>query len=215
MAQRSDAELLAAVSTDTAAFGLFYRRNLPAVAGYFMARTRDPGLSADLTAETFAAALAASHRYRPDSPATSWLYLTARRTLIQSLRGGQVDSRRRRALGMSPTPLTDEDVEHIRLIWSSQEHSPLALLEDLPPQVREVLSAPIARGPRRVIGFELRRSELVLCGWPEGSTHGFFDQTERKLMDATARGAHLPWRHRTRWRSPLGIRVHQREGSAC
>src|SRR5215218_648685 len=51
----SDAELLSA--TDTRSFELFYRRNFEALLGFFARRTRDPELAADLTAETFAAAL--------------------------------------------------------------------------------------------------------------------------------------------------------------
>ena len=52
-----DDELLA--GHDVASFALFYRRHVDAMLGFFSRRTRDAELAADLTAETFAAALAA------------------------------------------------------------------------------------------------------------------------------------------------------------
>ena len=45
------------LSADPEDFGVFYDRHVHAVIGYFSRRTRDPELAADLTAETFAAAL--------------------------------------------------------------------------------------------------------------------------------------------------------------
>src|SRR3954452_21866183 len=65
MDDRTDTELLCA--PDTRSFELFYRRHFEAVLGFFARRTRDAELSADLTAETFAAALAGRRRFRPDS----------------------------------------------------------------------------------------------------------------------------------------------------
>ena len=73
MRDPSDAELLSA--GDTASFEHFYRRHFEAVLGFFARRTRDPELAADLTAETFAAALTARRRYRPQKgSAGAWLY---------------------------------------------------------------------------------------------------------------------------------------------
>jgi hypothetical protein len=48
--RQSDAELLAAASSDPVAFGRFYDRYEAAVAGYFVRRTRIPEVAADLTA---------------------------------------------------------------------------------------------------------------------------------------------------------------------
>ena len=59
-ALRSDEDLLAA--SDGASFEAFYRRHAERMLGYFARRTRDAELAADLTAETFAAALAARRR---------------------------------------------------------------------------------------------------------------------------------------------------------
>jgi Sigma-70 region 2 len=44
---------------------VFYDRHVRAVLGYFARRTGDPEVAGDLTAETFASALAARRRYRP------------------------------------------------------------------------------------------------------------------------------------------------------
>jgi hypothetical protein len=54
----SDEELLVASVGDEEAFAAFYRRHARPLAGFFMRRTGDGELAADLTAETFAAALA-------------------------------------------------------------------------------------------------------------------------------------------------------------
>jgi RNA polymerase sigma-70 factor (ECF subfamily) len=69
----SDEALLA--SRDPAGFELFYSRHVEDLLGFFARRTRDPELAADLTAETFAAALANRQRYRPAAgAATAWLF---------------------------------------------------------------------------------------------------------------------------------------------
>jgi RNA polymerase sigma-70 factor (ECF subfamily) len=57
-AASKDDDLLAQFAAgDPEAFVGFYRRYLGAVLGFFLRRTGDPELTADLTAETFAAAL--------------------------------------------------------------------------------------------------------------------------------------------------------------
>ena len=59
----SDDELL--TSGDAEAFGVFYDRHVRDVLAYMMRRTGDPEVAADLTAETFAAAIVARRKYRP------------------------------------------------------------------------------------------------------------------------------------------------------
>jgi DNA-directed RNA polymerase specialized sigma24 family protein len=52
-----------------------YRDHARRLAGYLMRATSDAEVAADLTAETFAAALVARDRYRPELGApTTWLY---------------------------------------------------------------------------------------------------------------------------------------------
>jgi RNA polymerase sigma-70 factor (ECF subfamily) len=78
--EASDSELLAASRSEPDAFAAFYDRYERAVAGYFARRTGDPELAGDLTAEVFAAALGAAHRYRPETPsAAGWLFTIAHR----------------------------------------------------------------------------------------------------------------------------------------
>ena len=87
MAARTDEELLVATPSEPEAFGVFYRRHAHAVAGYFLRRTRSPEIAADLTAETFAAALKGARRFDPSrGPAARWLYGIARRELGGSCR---------------------------------------------------------------------------------------------------------------------------------
>ena len=60
---------------DPAGFEEFYVRHVDGLLGFFARRTRDPDLAADLTAETFAAALASRARYRPVAgSASAWLF---------------------------------------------------------------------------------------------------------------------------------------------
>ena len=59
---RTDEDLL--LSGDAEDFGLFYDRYIDMLLGYFARRAGDPEVAADLTAETFAAALASRRRFR-------------------------------------------------------------------------------------------------------------------------------------------------------
>lgn len=100
-ARSSDAQLLSDARTGRRAFAAFYDRYERAIAGYFMRRTRDPELAADLTAEVFAAAFTAADRYRPDGrTAAPWLFTIAQNTLASSARRGRVQEAARRELGI-------------------------------------------------------------------------------------------------------------------
>jgi RNA polymerase sigma-70 factor, ECF subfamily len=108
----SDEVLLAA--RDAATFERFYRRHVDELLGFFVRRTRDAGLAADLTAETFAAALAARRRYRPaKSAAGAWLYGIALEVLVDAQRRGGVEPRAQRRLGMERIAPTDRDLARI------------------------------------------------------------------------------------------------------
>lgn len=163
--RRADAELLRATAREPEASAAFYRRHLEAVVRYFMARTHDPELSADLTAEVFAAALAAAGRYRADrAPALVWLYAIARNKLRDSVRRGQVEDRARRRLGMAPAEMSDDDVAHIEAVAAGADPGePLDLLAHLPDDMRRALSARvIEERPYGDIARELRCSESVV-----------------------------------------------------
>jgi hypothetical protein len=62
----SDEALLLAASDEPEAFALFYRRHVRAPAAYFWRRSSDAEVAADLTAETFAAALDGCRRFDPE-----------------------------------------------------------------------------------------------------------------------------------------------------
>ncbi len=101
LSSRSSDELLAASRDDVEAFAEFYRRHVEQVHGFFQLRVRDPERAADMTAEVFAAALAARRSYRPKKgPATTWLFAIARHKLIDAARHAQHGDRARRKLGM-------------------------------------------------------------------------------------------------------------------
>ncbi len=117
-ARPSDDALL--TSGDAEDFGRFYDRYVEAVLGYFMRRTGDPELVADLTAETFAAALVARRRFRPAStPAVAWLFGIAQHKLADQRRSGWAEDRMRRRLGLERIALADDDLELVR--WLGDE----------------------------------------------------------------------------------------------
>ncbi len=92
--QPTDAELLAAARQDPAALGRFYDRHETAVLAYFVRRTRDPEVAADLTAETFAEVVSQLRRRRTQvREPLGWLFTIARANLIDFQRRGQVAGR--------------------------------------------------------------------------------------------------------------------------
>ena len=133
---RTDEGLLA----DPEAFAHFYRRHVRAMLAFFARRTRDAELAADLTAETFAAALDGVHRFDPArGPAVAWLYGIAHRQLADAQRRGRVEDRARRRLGMSRIALTDAALERIDEL--AGEDVAVAALAELPPDQRAAVRA--------------------------------------------------------------------------
>ncbi len=160
----SDGELLAATRSRSDAFAAFYDRYETAVVGYFTRRTGDPELAGDLTAEVFAAALSAAHRYRPETPtAAGWLFTIARNTLAKSLRRGQVDTRARRRVGIREAiAFSSDELERVEQAASASGWV-MELLERLPAEQREAVRARILeeRSYPDIAG-ELETSELVV-----------------------------------------------------
>src|SRR5258708_753098 len=100
----SDGELLRrATGGDRDAFSVLYVRHETIVAGYLVRRTRDPELAADLTAETFAAAILGAGGFRDEGQsALGWLLGIARNLLGRTWQRGQIERRARRRLGVEP-----------------------------------------------------------------------------------------------------------------
>ena len=159
-----DADLLAAAATDSRGFALFYERYEPSIVGYFMRRTRDAELAADLTAEVFAAVLVAAPRYRPMSEsAAGWLFTIAANTLKMSVRRGRVEETARRQLGLQRVvELQDEHLERVRRDLLDESWA-ADLLARLPPDQREAVRARVLDElPYAEIADRLQTSSLVV-----------------------------------------------------
>ena len=138
-AERSDAELLVSARTSAEPFGVFYERHVASVLAFFRRRVRGPEEAFDLTAETFAAALASVSRYEPGPvPARAWLFAIARNKLSEALRSRRIQDEARRALAMQPVELDDEAVELLEAIAAMPT---VQLLEALTPEQRAAIEA--------------------------------------------------------------------------
>ncbi len=155
----SDEDLL--TSHDPDAFGMFYDRYVRTLLGYFARRTRDPEVAADLTAETFASALASKRRYKPETtPAAAWLFTIASRRLADYHRKGSVDTRMRRALAIEPRPVSADDAHLIALL---ADDATSALLAELSADQRDAVAAHVLEGRGyREIATEWHTSEAVV-----------------------------------------------------
>ncbi len=141
---RSDRELLEASRATGRGFETFYRRHCEAVLAFHGARAREPELAADLTAETFAAALVAVRdrsRELPEKP-VAWLFTIAHRKFVDSWRRGRVEHEARQRLCFERMEITDEAVERIDAIVGGTDV--LAhLAEHLPAEQLSALQARI------------------------------------------------------------------------
>lgn len=129
---------------------------------YFLRRTGDVELTADLTAEVFAAALIAARRYRPGgAPALAWLYGIAAKKLADSRRRGRVEADARRRLALDPIAVEDEDLERIASIAASGDVA--AAVASLPGDQRAaVLARVVEERPYAEIAADIACSEMVV-----------------------------------------------------
>jgi RNA polymerase sigma factor (sigma-70 family) len=133
----SDEALL--LSGDLEDFGRFYDRYVRALLAFFQRRTGDPEAAADLTAETFAAAMVARRRYRSRGAGpAAWLFGIAHHKLSDYRRRGRAEDRMRARLGMEPVAVGAEDVEMIR--WLGEDVA-IQLVEELPEEQRDAVRA--------------------------------------------------------------------------
>jgi RNA polymerase sigma-70 factor (ECF subfamily) len=137
-----DEELLRATEGNPSAFDRFYRRHESAVLLYFLRRTSAVDVAADLTAETFAAALEGAAGFRGESSAIGWLFGIARNVLRSSYRDSRVQDEVRRRIGMMGVELTDLQAEQLeRMQRQAIGAEALRLVEHLPEQDREAIRA--------------------------------------------------------------------------
>ena len=158
---RSDTELLLAARTRSEPFGVFYERHVASVLAFFRRRVRGPEEAFDLTAETFAAALASVPRFEPGpEPPRAWLFAIARHKLSEALRSSRIQDEARRALAMQPVQLDDEAIE---IVETTARAAAVELLETLGPEQRDAIRAHHLedRGYAE-IAAELRCSESVV-----------------------------------------------------
>jgi DNA-directed RNA polymerase specialized sigma24 family protein len=133
--------MLAAQSGDSAAFGALYRRWEPAMLSFFARAGAPAVVRADLTAETFAAALMSLSSFQPQlGTPVGWLFGIARRVLWRSWQRGRVEALARQRLGMPVLFLDDEDLAGIDAIGDGPAVSALAAL---PPAQRAAVEARI------------------------------------------------------------------------
>lgn len=161
---RSDGELLGqARGGDGPAFAVFYRRHLPAVVRYLLSQTGDREVTADLSAEVFAAAFVFADRFRDrdGGSAAPWLRGIAQNKLRESRRRGRVEDRARRRLRLEPEALEDADLERVDELASGL--GMLALVDELPDGQRAAVRARIVqeRGYEE-IAAELECSPMVV-----------------------------------------------------
>jgi RNA polymerase sigma factor (sigma-70 family) len=141
----TDGELLRrAAGRDRDAFSVFYVRHETIVAGFLVRRTHDPELAADLTAETFAAAIVGARGFRDDGQcALGWLLGIARNLVARHAQRGEIDSRARQRLGVERVALSDASLERIEVLISDADpENPLLLaLAALPDGQRDAIRA--------------------------------------------------------------------------
>jgi RNA polymerase sigma factor (sigma-70 family) len=126
-------------SGDLEDFGRFYDRYVKALLAFFQRRVGDPEVAADLTAETFAAAMVSRGRYRArTATAAAWLFAIAQHKLADYYRRGAAEHRMRERLGMDPVPVSADDAEMIRLLG---EEVATQMVEDLPAEQRDAIRA--------------------------------------------------------------------------
>jgi len=159
-----EARLVARIARgDEAAFTAIYDRYLPLVLRWSLRETGNRELAADLVAETFAAALIASPRYRPRKGSVgTWLLGIARNKLRESRRRLRVEDSARRRVGLDPVAFGETDFERVEEL-TSLDAGVIALLETLPPSLREAVSLRvIEERSYEEIAEQLRCSESVV-----------------------------------------------------
>lgn len=138
VAERSDAELMRAASSDSSAFGELYERHALEIYGW--CRKRLEWAASDLTAETFAQAWIHRDRFRDEreGSALPWLLGIARNVLHESIRVDQVATRARERLGL-PLDFAAEDGFTAVDERLSPRTALAAALERLPEHERQAL----------------------------------------------------------------------------
>jgi RNA polymerase sigma factor (sigma-70 family) len=107
--------LLATEGGDVEAFGLFFDRYSKPTLRFVRERVRSPELAADITAETFAAALVATQKGRARNVpnGAAWLRGIARHKIVDSYRMARAEDAALRELGLNRIPVAEADLDEI------------------------------------------------------------------------------------------------------
>jgi RNA polymerase sigma-70 factor (ECF subfamily) len=113
--RRARASALARSAVDVEAFTEFYVANVERLARFFLRRTRDPELAADLAADTFAVALQRRRTFRgaTEAEAEAWLFAIARSQLARSVRRRVAERRALERAGAEPPSSGLAELERI------------------------------------------------------------------------------------------------------
>jgi RNA polymerase sigma-70 factor (ECF subfamily) len=149
---------------DVESFVVLYREHAEGLLAFFARRTLDGEAAADLTAETFAQALASRLRFRDRGDgAGPWLHGIARHQLAHYYRRGRASAKARARLGM-PTraELSGDDLQRIEelidlgLVASEVRRA----MADLPAGMRDAVALRIVESrPYATIAAELGCTE--------------------------------------------------------
>jgi RNA polymerase sigma factor (sigma-70 family) len=144
-------------------FAALYRHFERPVLAFFLRCTGRAELAADLTAETFAAALESVARYDADrGRCDQWLFGIARNVLGKSQRRGRVDSSARERLALPVLVLDDDLIERVARLTGDAGPAVRAL-GGLPEEQRTAVQARIVHERDYAeIAAELECSEAVV-----------------------------------------------------
>ena len=137
----TDEDLLARSLEHGEAFGLFYDRFEREVLRFYVRATGRGDLAADLTAETFATALASRRRFDPQlGSARGWLFGIARHLLADAWERRRVEDAARRRLGLEPLVLSDQAIERIEELETERPLRAMRMLAALPDDQRVAIT---------------------------------------------------------------------------
>lgn len=129
----SDRELLQGCGDNAELFAEFYRRHSADLLTFFVHRTGCAQTAADLSSETFAAALVSRHRFREmHASARPWLFGIGRNLLGKYFRRERVSRKYQRRLEARPVELSDRDISRVE---------ELADVEAMRPRIKRALGS--------------------------------------------------------------------------
>jgi RNA polymerase sigma-70 factor (ECF subfamily) len=142
--QWEDERLLHDTGDPAETFAEFYRRHVGAVLRHLARRGVEPQAAADLTSETFLAALARRADYRAEQPtARAWLLGIAVRRHADAARRGARDRDAQRATAPRDVVLTEADRYAYSRLLEDPDSDPLGELAELPEPQRSAVRARI------------------------------------------------------------------------